>query len=111
MRATPAHSREVIAPQPPELFPLPLVGRQAELATLVERLAAVRRGTGSTTLVAGVGGVGKSRLVGALSERAAAQDWTVALGRAYPVETGVPFAVFSDALAPIVRGLTPASLS
>jgi DNA-binding CsgD family transcriptional regulator len=62
-------------------------------------------------LIAGVGGVGKSRVVSALSERAAQQGWTVTIGRAYPVETGVPFAVFSDALTPIVRGMTPSALA
>ena len=111
MRATPAHSREPIASKARELFPLPLVGRQVELAMLSERLDAVRAGSGSTTLIAGVGGVGKSRLVAAVSARAAQQGWTVSIGRAYPVETGVPFAVFSDALTPIVRGMTPASLA
>ncbi len=111
MRATPAHSRESIAPIAPELFPLPLVGRQAELALLSARLDAVRDGSGSTTLIAGVGGVGKSRLVSALSHRAATQGWAVTIGRAYPVETGVPFALFSDALTPIVRGMTPAALA
>ncbi len=111
MRATPAHARAPITPGPPQLFPLPLVGRQAELVALSERLAAVRSGSGSTTLIAGVGGVGKTRLVGALCERAAQQGWTVAIGRAYPVETGVPFAVFSDALTPVVRGMTPSALA
>ena len=111
MRATPPYPTEGIAPRVDQLFPLPLTGRKAELATLSARLEAARAGVGSTTLIAGVGGVGKSRLVGALSDRAARQGWTVSVGRAYPVETGVPFAVFSDALSPIVRGLSPASLA
>jgi DNA-binding CsgD family transcriptional regulator/tetratricopeptide (TPR) repeat protein len=111
MRATPAHARASIARSTHDLFPLPLVGRQAELAMLSERLDAVRAGSGSTTLIAGVGGVGKSRLVSALSERATQQGWMVTVGRAYPVETGVPFAVFSDALTPIVRGITPSALA
>src|SRR5215204_7437048 len=79
-------------------FPLPLVGRDNEVAALAAWLEDVAAGRGGTTLLAGVGGVGKTRLVGAIAERAARQGWTVTVGRAYPVETGVPYAVFADAL-------------
>ena len=88
-------------------FPLPLVGRDAELTALGNWLDATTAGRGGTLLVAGVGGVGKTRLVATVAERAAQQGWTVAVGRAYPVETGVPYAVFADALTGILRGLTP----
>jgi len=92
-------------------FPLPLVGRDNEVAALGAWLEDVAAGRGGTTLLAGVGGVGKTRLVGAVAERAARQGWTVTIGRAYPVETGVPYAVFADALTDVLRGLTPASLA
>src|SRR4051812_4945122 len=91
-------------------FPLPLVGRDAELAALETWLDDTSSGRGGTTLVAGVGGVGKTRLVATVAERAAQQGWTVAIGRAYPVETGVPYAVFADALTGILRTLPPAAL-
>ena len=74
-------------------------------------LDATTAGRGGTLLVAGVGGVGKTRLVATVAERAAQKGWTVAVGRAYPVETGVPYAVFADALTGILRGLTPAALT
>ena len=45
------------------------------------------------------------------AEQAAQRGFTVATGRAYPVETGVPYAVLSDALLPILRSLEPAVLS
>jgi len=35
----------------------------------------------------------------------------VIVGRAYPVETGVPYALFADAVAPTVRAMTPAALA
>ena len=111
MRATPTHAREPVATSALDLFPLPLVGRQGELSALSARLDAIRAGTGGTTLIVGDGGVGKSRVVAAMSERAAQRGWTVAIGRAYPVETGVPFAIFSDALTPMLRGMTPAALA
>ena len=111
MRATPTTSSEAASRKAEPLFPLPLVGRDAELATLASRLDAARSGTGGTTLIAGAGGIGKSRLVAAMADRAARQQWTTGIGRANPVETGVPYAIFSDALAPIVRSLTPSSLA
>jgi DNA-binding CsgD family transcriptional regulator/tetratricopeptide (TPR) repeat protein len=92
-------------------FPLPLVGRDAEVAALAAWLEDAATSRGGTTLLAGVGGVGKTRLVGEIAERAVRQGWTVTVGRAYPVETGVPYAVFADALAPVLRGLTPATLA
>src|SRR5215218_11491893 len=92
-------------------FPLPLVGRDYEVAVLGAWLEDVAAGRGGTTLLAGVGGVGETRLVGAIAERAAHQGWTVTIGRAYPVETGVPYAVFADALTSVLRGLTPATLA
>ena len=92
-------------------FPLPLVGRDTEFAALGAWLEDVAAGRGGTTLLAGVGGVGKTRLVGAIAERAARQGWTVTVGRAYPVETGVPYAVFADALTAVLRDLPPAALA
>ena len=105
--ARPAES----APRARGPFPLPLVGRDAEVAALDAWLESAAAGRGGTTLLAGVGGVGKTRLVGALAERAARQGWTVTVGRAHPVETGVPYAVFADALTAVLRGLTPAALA
>ncbi|MDQ3995406.1 MAG: AAA family ATPase, partial [Gemmatimonadota bacterium] len=37
--------------------------------------------------------------------------WTVTVGRVYVVETGIPYAVFSDALQPLLRKLDPAALA
>ncbi|HUF75241.1 MAG TPA: AAA family ATPase [Longimicrobiales bacterium] len=68
------------------------------------------RGT-SVVIVAGEGGVGKSRLVGELGSRAARRGWKIAYGRAFPVETGVPYALFADAFLPIFRGLDADTLT
>ena len=67
-------------------------------------------GRGSTVFVVGESGIGKTRLVTALAEQAAARGFTLRVGRAYPVETGVPYAVFSDALLPVLRGIEPSVL-
>src|SRR6185436_18746655 len=81
----------------------PLVGRTSEMQLLSTALGAADEGRGQTIFVVGESGIGKTHLVGALSEQAAARGFTVAIGRAYPVETGVPYAVFSDALLPLLR--------
>ena len=50
----------------------PLVGRDAEIAGLLERWRLARRGAGQAVLVVGEAGVGKSRLVHALHQQLAA---------------------------------------
>jgi DNA-binding CsgD family transcriptional regulator len=89
--------------------PFPLVGRRAELATLVAALEAAQRGRGSAHLLAGEGGIGKSRLALAAAEAARARGFTQVLGRAYPVESGIPYALFADAFVPVLRTM-PESL-
>lgn len=89
----------------------PLVGRSAELALLSRIIDEAARGAGRAVFVVGEGGIGKTRLAAAAAERATKSGWIVATGRAYPVETGVPYALFSDALLPIVQKLEPATLS
>jgi DNA-binding CsgD family transcriptional regulator len=93
------------------LPPLPLVGRGSELAMLAALLDAADKGRGTTQLLEGEGGQGKTRLAQATAERATKRGWTVAFGRAYPVEAGVPYALFTDALLPVLRALDPAALS
>jgi len=62
-------------------------------------------------ILSGESGIGKTRLATALVDQAVKRGFTVAVGRAYPVETGVPYAVFSDALLPVLRALEPSVLS
>src|SRR5438094_4794581 len=88
-----------------------LTGRGAELSILSSALQAAEIGSGGTVFIAGESGIGKTRLASALVEQAAKRDVTVAVGRAYPVETGVPYAVFADALLPLLRALDPSTLS
>ncbi|MFL5560380.1 MAG: AAA family ATPase [Gemmatimonadaceae bacterium] len=96
---------------PPRLPSSPLVGRSDELSLLAGTLDRARAGKGLTVFVTGEGGVGKTRLVTTVAEHAAANGFTVAVGRGYPVETGVPYALFADALVPTLRALDPAALA
>jgi DNA-binding CsgD family transcriptional regulator len=89
----------------PRLPPPPLVGRSDELSLLSGALDRARSGKGRILFIAGEGGVGKTRLVATVAERAGANGFAVAIGRGYPVETGVPYALFADALVPALRAL------
>ena len=89
----------------------PLVGRSGELALLSKTVDEAAKGAGRSVFIVGEGGIGKTRLAAAAAERAAKRGWNVAVGRAYPVETGVPYALFSDALLPLVRKLDPGTLT
>jgi len=90
---------------------LPFVGRRSELEALTRALDAAERGSPSTIFLAGEGGIGKTRLAEAIVSEASRRKWTTAVGRAYPVESGVPYALFSDALLPTLRALDPGTLS
>jgi DNA-binding CsgD family transcriptional regulator len=65
----------------------------------------------SVVIVSGEGGVGKSRLAAELGARAQRRAWRVAYGRAFPVEAGVPYALFSDAFLPVIRELDGETLT
>lgn len=95
----------------PRLPVPPLVGRRDELTLLAAALDRAKGGRGHTVLLAGEGGVGKTRLATLLAENAGGLGFTVAIGRGYPVETGVPYALFADALVPVFQRMEPAQLS
>ncbi|HEV7836940.1 MAG TPA: BREX system ATP-binding domain-containing protein, partial [Gemmatimonadaceae bacterium] len=95
-------------PRPDEA---PLVGRNAELNQLSKALDEAGKGAGRSIFIVGEGGIGKTRLAEAVAERAQKRGYSVATGRAYPVETGVPYALFSDALLPMLRALDPSTLA
>ncbi|MGE0159532.1 MAG: helix-turn-helix transcriptional regulator [Gemmatimonadales bacterium] len=87
------------------------MGRTRELAALEGLLESGRDGGTSVVIVSGEGGVGKSRLAWELGVRAERRGWKVAYGRAFPVESGIPYALFSDAFLPILRELDPDALT
>jgi DNA-binding CsgD family transcriptional regulator len=94
----------------PELPPLPLVGRADELAALRAALDRAEAGQGGTLFLAGGPGAGKTRLAQAAREEADRRGFLVAAGSAYPMEGGVPYAVFCDLLDPLVSGETREAL-
>ena len=70
-----------------------------------------RKGAGKTLIVSGEGGVGKTRILSEAAARARQDGWNVVIGRAYSVETGIPYALFSDALLPFIKSIEPNSLT
>lgn len=85
------------ADAPPKL---PFVGRTRELATLVERWDRARSGRGGLVLLAGPAGIGKSRLLRRLAERAKRDEGrALAGGTAEPEES--PYQAVAEALRPI----------
>jgi class 3 adenylate cyclase/tetratricopeptide (TPR) repeat protein len=75
-----------------------LVGRDAELTLLLERWARSKAGQGQMVLVSGEGGIGKSRLVGALRTRVTAEGATRITFRCSPYHQ-------SSALFPVLTHL------
>jgi predicted ATPase len=84
---------------------LPHVGRASEIALLTDWLADVAAGQGGVHVIAGPSGIGKTRLAKTIGERAERDRWLVTIGRVYSVESGVPYAVWSDALVQLLRGM------
>ena len=98
--------RSRVAPSTMEPGRLPLVGREAELATLRRCLDLAARGRANAVLLEGQAGLGKSRL---LEECAAAAKWRgmMALRANADAAGGRPFGVV---VALLESGLTPLSL-
>ncbi len=83
----------------------PLVGRETELRLIQETLDAAGAGQCRALIMSGESGVGKTRLAELAVQHATEHGWTVASGSAFPVESGLPYALFADALVPVFRRL------
>jgi DNA-binding CsgD family transcriptional regulator/tetratricopeptide (TPR) repeat protein len=78
------------------------VGRERELEKLGRTLDAARAGNGTTVLVSGEAGIGKTSLAAALERRAGDAGFETLLGRAIDlVGTELPFQPFAEAMRPL----------
>ncbi len=85
-----------------------LVGRGAELQALLTALDGVMDGRPGTLLVGGEAGVGKSRLISELIERARARGARALVGECVELDGGgIPFAPLVDMLRALTAELAP----
>jgi DNA-binding SARP family transcriptional activator/tetratricopeptide (TPR) repeat protein len=90
--ALPAITIAASSTEPPVAFaPVPLVGRDAEMAALVEAYRSVAP-DGRLMVIEGEAGIGKTRLASALADVVRSGGGAVLTARAYPGEAGIAFA-------------------
>lgn len=75
-----------------------LVGREAELSTLEDALLSALRGDGGVVIVGGEAGMGKTRLLAALSTRAQRLGCAVLSGGCSQAELSLPYLPFLEAV-------------
>ncbi len=88
----------------------PLVGRDRELARLVDRLRDVSSGLGGLVLLAGEAGIGKTRLAEEAAAVAEREGAFVLWGRCFEGEWAPPYAPLAEALTPHVAVASPEEL-
>jgi DNA-binding SARP family transcriptional activator/tetratricopeptide (TPR) repeat protein len=86
---------------------LALVGRETELAALLELWETVRGGGGAVALIGGEGGIGKTRLATELVARARAQGARGARCTAVDFGGAPPFGPWAELLAGLAREIDP----
>src|SRR4051812_20085814 len=88
-----------------------LVGRAAELSSLVGAMAGLERGEPIALALLGEPGIGKTRLLAELAARGDAGGCVVLSGSASELELDLPFWLFVDALDEYAAGLDPRRLA
>jgi DNA-binding CsgD family transcriptional regulator len=89
------------------IFPLPLIGRRADLQALQLALDDALDGRGGLAALSGESGVGKSRLLEQLMVEARTRGARVLVGRGFALEGDRPYGPWSDALTPLIQSLGP----
>jgi class 3 adenylate cyclase/tetratricopeptide (TPR) repeat protein len=89
-------------------YNIPLIGRQAELALLNQKLEQARAGQGQVVGITAEAGMGKSRLVAEFSQMATAAGLPIYLGECQSYGTNIPYLVWI-AIWYAFFGLDPAS--
>lgn len=87
------------------------VGRTQEKNMLLEALEAAQKGRGSSWLVSGESGVGKSRLLDEIGTQALVQGALVLRGQAIEDISGSPLQLWRDALRRLVLAVPPDDLA
>jgi len=86
-----------------------LIGRESQIAGLRRALTRAREGSGGVTLIVGEAGVGKSRLLRAMTDEARAGGFFVLSGACFEAERSIPYAPLLD-LVRLFAGSASAAL-
>ena len=92
------------------LKPVALIGRDAELTTLSERLQQAVRRQGGLVMLAGEPGIGKTRIMEEVGAQAERDGFAVLWGRCHEGEWPPPFGPFAEALEAHAVQSDPAEL-
>src|SRR5436190_5114512 len=87
-----------------------LVGRSAELRALEDAVARLDGGAAQAVELVGPAGIGKTRLLAELAQRAESRGHLVLVGSGAELERELPFWVFVDALDEYLEGIEPRRL-
>ena len=85
-----------------------LIGREAPLHVALQALDRARDARGRTLLVSGEAGIGKSRLVHAMVERARATGFVTLKGACFEADRAQPYAPVLDLVRVLATGTSPA---
>ena len=85
-----------------------LVGRELQLAAIHRVLTRVREGNGSVALIVGEAGVGKSRLLRAMTEQARGAGFFLLHGACFEAERSIPYAPLLDLVRLFAGSASPA---
>jgi DNA-binding SARP family transcriptional activator/tetratricopeptide (TPR) repeat protein len=95
---------------------VPLIGREQEVAQLVDTLTGTLSGRGAALFIEGAAGIGKSRLARELLTTAAMRGWRTVSTQLHAGDVQRPLGVFVDLFGALLQipgalGCSPASLS
>src|SRR5260370_18280111 len=85
-----SHSSQIVSPV--------IIGREFELDILEQALYAAQTGKGRCILIAGEAGVGKSRLLNELRQRAVGERFVVLQGHCFEQDVSFPYSLWINAL-------------
>ncbi len=88
----------------------PTVGRRVERSRLQARLEAALGGRGGVVVVEGEPGIGKSKLIGELVDRAGSRGLRALVGSGDPIERAMPYHAWRAIFATLADGADPASV-
>ncbi|MBV9806657.1 MAG: AAA family ATPase, partial [Solirubrobacterales bacterium] len=94
----------VAAPTP---GPMPLVGRDRELAELTRTWEQVCAGSGAVVVIRGEAGIGKTRLAGELRSRVRTAGGLTAAGAALDLGGAAPLSLWAELIRELLPALTP----